>query len=332
MSAPELPSEAVDLTVESRAHGWRIDHYLSRLFPNYSRALFQRAIHQQAVLVNGLPAKPSRRLKVNDRISVKLPQQPDRSIEPENIPLEIVHEDDALIVINKAAGMIVHPGKGNYTGTLAAALQHHFDQLSDVAGQHRPGIVHRLDRNTTGVLVIAKDNQVHHKLSQQFEQREVKKTYEAIAWGLLKFDSDYIETHMRVHARQREKMCVCPAGGDARQATTFYEVIERFSGFTHVRLQPRTGRTHQLRVHLSHLKHPIVADRLYGGRPELRLSQIRTEIEADDDEILIERQALHARRLEFQHPRSGQRLAFEAPLPDDMQTTLDRLRTEKDHS
>jgi len=332
MSTPELPSEAVELTVESRAHGWRIDHYLCRLFPNYSRALFQKAIHQQAVQVNGLPVKPSRRLKVNDRISVKLPQQPDRGIEPENIPLEIVHEDDALIVINKAAGMIVHPGKGNYTGTLAAALQHHFDQLSDAAGQHRPGIVHRLDRNTTGVLVIAKDNQVHHKLSQQFEQREVQKTYEAIAWGVLTFDSDYIETHMRVHARQREKMCVCPAGGDARQATTFYEVIERFAGFTHVRLQPRTGRTHQLRVHLSHLKHPIVADRLYGGRPELRLSQIRTGIESDGDRILIERQALHARRLEFQHPRSGQRLAFEAPLPDDMQTTLNMLRSEKDDS
>jgi len=330
MTGPELPSEAVELTVESRAHGWRIDHYLCRLFPNYSRALFQKAIQQHAVQVNGLPSKPSRRLKVNDRISVKLPEQPDSGIEPENLPLSIVHEDDALIVINKAAGMIVHPGKGNYTGTLAAALQHHFDELSDVAGQHRPGIVHRLDRNTTGVLVIAKDNRVHHKLSEQFEQREVKKTYEAITWGELTFDSDYIETHMRVHARHREKMCVCPAGGSARHASTFYEVMERFSGFTHVRLQPKTGRTHQLRVHMAHLNHPIVADRLYGGRPELRMSHIDRENSAADDRVLIDRQALHARQLEFRHPRSGQRLVFEAPLPDDMQTTLAQLRAQKD--
>ena len=183
MTSDELSDEAIELTVEDRAHGWRLDHYLCRVFPNYSRSLFQKAIAEQRILVNGIGVKPSRRLRVNDRLSVRLPSIPDSGVAPEAIPIEILHEDDSLVVINKAAGMIVHPGKGNYGGTLAGALQHHFDQLSDIAGRHRPGIVHRLDRDTTGVLVVAKDNQVHHRLSRQFEARTVRKTYEAIAWG-----------------------------------------------------------------------------------------------------------------------------------------------------
>ncbi len=162
---PALSSEPVEVTVEARAHGWRLDHYLSRLFSNYSRALFQSAINQQAVLVNGLPVKPSRRLRVNDRVSVKLPEQPDNNLPPEDIPLDVIFEDDWIIVLNKSPDMIVHPGKGNYRGTLAGALQFHFDELSDIAGSLRPGIVHRLDRDTSGVLVVAKNNQVHHRLS-----------------------------------------------------------------------------------------------------------------------------------------------------------------------
>lgn len=323
---PSSP-EPIELTVESRAHGWRLDHYLCRLFPNYSRALLQKAISEKQVRVNGLEVKPSRRLRVNDRISVTLPEIPDSTIPAENIPLEILYEDASLIVINKPAGLIVHPGKGNYTGTLAGALQYHFDTLSDVAGQHRPGIVHRLDRDTSGVLVVAKDNQVHHRLSRQFEQRSVRKQYYAITWGEIAFDSDYIETFMRVHSRNREKMIACGPGGEAREANTFYEVVERFPGFTWVRLHPRTGRTHQLRVHMQHLGHPIVADRMYGGRPQLKRSDFdRRAAVAALDEVLIRRQALHAFRLEFTHPVSGNAVAFEAPLPDDFTLTLQALR------
>jgi 23S rRNA pseudouridine1911/1915/1917 synthase len=323
----------IELTVESRAHGWRIDHYLTRLFPNYSRVRFQQAIAQQAVLLNGLPVKRARRLRVNDRLTVRLPAEPDNSLPAEDIPLDILHEDASLVVVNKPAGMIVHPGKGNYHGTLAGALQFHFDRLSDISGTLRPGIVHRLDRDTSGVLVVARDNQVHHRLSGQFERREVRKEYRAIVWGQLELDSDHIETHVRVHPKRREKMMVCQPGGNARQATTYYEVLERFAGFTLVRLCPRTGRTHQLRVHMQHLGHPIVCDRLYGGRSELCTADMLGEDPSpaqkplpEESDVLIARQALHALSLEFQHPESGQAMRIEAPLPTDFVNMLDALK------
>ncbi len=330
-SVPALSSEPVELTVEARAHGWRLDHYLSRLFSNYSRALFQSAINQEAVLVNGLPVKPSRRLRVNDRVSVKLPEQPDSNLPPEDIPLDVLYEDDWIVVLNKPPDMIVHPGKGNYRGTLAGALQFHFDELSDMAGSLRPGIVHRLDRDTSGVLVVAKNNQVHHRLSAQFERRDVKKEYCALVWKHVAFESDYIETHVRVHPKHREKMMICEPGGNARHASTFYEVIERFSPtaagkFTYVKLFPKTGRTHQLRVHMQHIGHPIVADKMYGGRAVLKRSDLEPNVPDENDGVLIRRQALHAYRLKFNHPETGKPLTFEAPLPEDFQKTLDVLR------
>lgn len=322
----ELSSaEPVKLTVEARAHGWRVDHYLARIFPNYSRAAFQRAITQKAVTINGLPVKSGRRLRVNDCISVRLPEEPDETLPPEDIPLDILYEDESLVAINKAADMIVHPGKGNYRGTLAGALQFHFDSLSDVAGQLRPGIVHRLDRNTTGVMVVAKDNQVHSRLSRQFEQREVTKEYRAIVWGRVEFDTDLIETHLRVNRRHREKMEVCEPGGNAREAVTWYEVQERFPSASYVRLLPKTGRTHQLRVHMAHLGYPIIADSQYGGRSQATQADLAGDRHASDSPAVITRQALHARRLCIRHPVSGKPLEFEAPLPADMQSTLDIL-------
>jgi 23S rRNA pseudouridine1911/1915/1917 synthase len=321
-----LSSEPIDVTVEARAHGWRVDHYLSRMFPNYSRGLFQRAIEQQHVLLNGLPVKAAKRVRINDRLSVRLPEVPDETLAPEDIPLDVLYEDDALVLINKPADMVTHPGKAHYRGTLAAALQHHFDRLSDVAGRLRPGIVHRLDRDTTGVIVIAKDNQVHHRLSAQFEQRSVQKEYRAIVRGRIAADSGRIDTHLKIHPKAREKMIVCGAEANSRQAVTDYQVLERFRGFSYVRLLPQTGRTHQLRVHLRHIGHPIVADRLYGGHAFLKLSEL-----ADDatnpavDVTLIARQALHALRLAFRHPSTEQPLECIAPLPDDMQRTLDAL-------
>ncbi len=321
-------NEAISITVEARAHGWRIDHYLARLYPNYSRSAFQKAINQGAVLLNGLPAKTGRRLRVNDSLSVKLPEESDSSLPAEDIPLEILYEDDSLVVLNKAANMIVHPGRGNYHGTMAGALQFHFDQLSDMAGQLRPGIVHRLDRDTTGVIIVAKDNQIHSRLSSQFEKREVTKEYRALIWGNPDFDSDTIETHMSVHPGKREKMQVCEPGGNSREATTRYEVIQRFEKATYIRLLPKTGRTHQLRVHMSHLGHPILADSLYRGRSQVTQADLNPQCDAAaENAILIQRQALHAMRLTFRHPQSGNEMTIEAPLPDDMQATLNYLES-----
>ena len=305
----------IRVTVESRAHGWRLDHYLVRLYPNFSRSQFQSSIAAEAVTVNGLPAKSSRRLRVNDVVELSLPEDAAPRVEPEDLPLSVIYEDEHLVAIDKPADMIVHPGRGQTTGTLVAALQFHFDSLSDVGGTLRPGIVHRLDRDTTGVIVVAKNNQVHHKLSRQFELREVTKRYHAICWGRLELDSDYIETHVGVSRRNREKMRVVPAGGKSRHAETFYEVIERFDRTSYLRLSPRTGRTHQLRVHMAHLNHPFLADRLYGGdRPEGR-------------ELPIRRQALHARSLEVTHPVTGKAIRFEAPLPEDFCQVLECLRS-----
>lgn len=323
----DLSREPVLHTVEARAHGWRLDHYLARLYSNYSRAILQRAIAEGGVLLNGLPVKPSRRLHVNDRLSIRLPDQPDYTVAPEDLPVDVLYEDEQLIVVNKPAGMIVHPGRGNTRGTLAAALQFHFDRLSDTAGRHRPGVVHRLDRDTSGVLVVAKDNQVHHRLSRQFEQRSVTKEYRAIVRGTVELDSDWIETHLRVNPVHREKMMVCPAEGNSRPAATFYEVEERYRGFTHVRLFPKTGRTHQLRVHMTHIGHPIVADRQYGGGDRLRRSELAPDAtNSGADDTLITRQALHAHRLAFRHPATNEPVDYTAQLPQDFTQTLDALR------
>jgi 23S rRNA pseudouridine1911/1915/1917 synthase len=336
-----LSAQPVVVTVEARAHGWRVDHYLARLYPNYSRGLFQKAIAQQAVLVNGLPVKASRRLRVNDVLSVQLPDAPDQTLAPENIPLDILYEDDALVVVNKPAGLITHPGKANYRGTLAAGLQFHFDRLSDIAGKLRPGIVHRLDRGTSGLLVVAKDNQIHHLLSRQFERREVTKEYRAIVWGVIDRDCDSIDTFVRINPKRREAMMVCEEGGTARRAVTSYEVLERFYDFTYLRFFPRTGRTHQLRVHARHLGHPIVADCLYGGRAALTraylagsesprgLRRKSTAEGTDADDVIISRPALHAHRLAFRHPATDQLVEFVAPLPADMENLLAALRNTK---
>lgn len=329
MSEDLSDSEPHELTVEARAHGWRVDHYLTRMYPNYSRALFQRAIDENRVTVNGLIVKASRRLRVNDRIRVQLPSIPDSSLRPEDIPLSIVYEDEYLAVINKPADMVTHPGKANFTGTLAAAVQFHFDQLSDVAGQLRPGIVHRLDRDTTGVIIIAKDNQVHDRLTRQFEQRVVKKEYRAIVRGNLPAEQDYIRTHLKIHPKVREKMITCgPDDEDGKHAVTFYRVLKRFRGFNYVQLLPETGRTHQLRVHMLHLKCPIAADKLYAGHACILLDDIQgTATPGVEHGTLIERQALHAHRLTLRHPVTEVMMEFEAPLPEDMQRLLTALET-----
>jgi 23S rRNA pseudouridine1911/1915/1917 synthase len=325
-----FPGAPVDLTVEARAHGWRVDHYLSKLYSNFSRSLLQKGIDAGGIFVNGLVTRSGRRLRVNDRVTGHLPEKVDQEIKPEPIPLDVIFEDDVIVVINKPAGLIVHPGRGNYSGTLANALQFHFNELSDTAGAHRPGIVHRLDRDTTGLLLVAKNNQIHALLSSQFEQRTVKKQYCAIVKGVVNFDTDYIETHMKTHTRFRELMMVCAPEPEAREAITYYEVEKRFRKWSFVRLYPHTGRTHQLRVHMQYIGYPILSDVQYGMKPVMHKSDLLGGAPPKDEEdpIYIKRQALHAHVLEFDHPVTAERLRFEAPIPADMQGVLDLLERE----
>jgi 23S rRNA pseudouridine1911/1915/1917 synthase len=236
-----------------------------------------------------------------------------------------------LAVLNKPPNMVVHPARGNWTGTLVNALAFRFgDQLSKENGNFRLGIVHRLDRDTSGAILIAKADGIHNKLSQQFEKRTVFKEYVAIAQGEFERDSDYIEASLMQHPRDREKQCVAadPDHPDAKPAMSYYEVLEKFRGYTLVKVQPKTGRTHQIRVHLLHIGHAVLADKAYTGRSEFRKSDIVPGVlpATAGDEVYLARQALHAFRLRFRHPVKDNWLEVEAPLPADMRATLEALR------
>src|SRR5260370_37131375 len=222
--------------------------------------------------------------------------------------------------------MVVHPAKGHWSGTLVNALQFHFSALSQLNGEYRPGSVHRLDRDTSGVILVAKDEQTHRDLSNQFEKRKVFKEYVAITAGVLDRDSDYIEGRIARHPHDRVKMTVTAEEEESKEACSYYEVIERFRGFSFCRIQPRTGRTHQIRVHLASVGCPVLADKIYGGRDCLRLSDLKADIDPTTDEVLLARQALHASRLRFVHPRTGKVIQVQAPLPPDFQKTLAALR------
>lgn len=300
----------------------RLDKYLHGRFSNHSRRFIQDAIKQGAVTVNGQVGKPSLKLSPGDEIRLTLPEPPSKEILPEEIPLEILYEDSDLIVINKQPGVIVHPARGNTHGTLVNALAFYSDQLSSGLGEFRPGIVHRLDRNTTGVMVVTKNDGAQWKIAKQFENRQVKKTYLAIAHGTPELRADRIKVPLGVHPQIREKYAIRPEIG--KEAITFYEVLESFRGFSFLKLTPKTGRTHQIRVHLSYIKHPIVADDMYEGK--LVYPWQLADSEPVVEEPIISRVALHASILEFQHPTTEKIVKFEAPLPKDMQNLLDALR------
>jgi 23S rRNA pseudouridine1911/1915/1917 synthase len=304
--------------------GKRIDAYLSSRYPDYSRSVMQKVIDAQAVLVNGRPVKASYKVRLDDQIRVWLPELSEDAAAAEEIPLEVIYEDEALTVVNKPAGMVTHPAKGHWSGTLVNALQFHFDTLSTVGGESRPGIVHRLDRDTTGLLIVAKDDLAHRKLALQFEQRTIHKEYLALVAGFPERDSDYIERTIGFHPTNREKMAIRNVEDGGKEAVTFYQVLERFRGYALVLCKPATGRTHQIRVHLAHVGLPIVADKMYSGRDRLTLADLRAG--ESTDEVLIERQALHAHTLRLAHPLTGKALEFSAPLPEDMARTLGALR------
>ena len=306
--------------------GKRIDAYLSSRYPEYSRCVMQKVIDAQAALVNGLVVKASYKVRIGDSIRVWLPELADDAPVAEDIPIEVIHDDPAFTIVNKPAGMVVHPAKGNWTGTLVNALQFRFDSLSKVGGEHRPGIVHRLDRDTTGLLIVAKDDQAHRILAAQFEKRTIQKEYLAIVAGVPERDNDYIEKFIGQHPTQREKMAIRLAEDGGKEAVTFYQVVDRFGSHALVRCKPQTGRTHQIRVHLAHIGHAVVADKAYSGRDRLTVGDLLGPNAPDADCILIDRQALHAHTLRFTHPLNGQPLEFVAPLPEDMARTLAALR------
>lgn len=300
----------------------RVDKYLHGRYHNYSRVMIQEIIKAGAVKVNGKIVKPSFKLSPGDEIELTLPELLSKEILPEDISLDIIYEDDDIIVLNKQADMVVHPARGNTHGTLVNALAFYSDKLSSGLGEFRPGIVHRLDRNTTGVMVVTKNDSAQWKVAKQFENRQMKKSYLAIVHGVPELMADRINAPLGLHPRMREKYAIRPEIG--KEAITFYETIESFRGFSLLKMTPKTGRTHQIRVHLSYIKHPIVGDDMYGGK--LVYPWQLQDGEPAVEEPVINRVALHAHTLEFKHPTTEKQVKFEAPLPADMQKLLDMLR------
>jgi len=305
----------------------RLDKYLGGRFSQFSRTRLQKLIKAQGVNVNGQPAKPSHKLNPGDEIDLILPPRELRELIPEDIPISVIYEDAEMIVVNKQAGLIVHPARGNTHGTLVNGLVYYANQLSTGSGEFRPGIVHRLDKNTTGVLVVAKTDTAHWKLARQFAQRTTNKTYLAVVHGSLELRADRINQPVGMHPRMRTKCAIRP---DGKEAITFYEVLEEFRGFSLVKLSPKTGRTHQLRVHMAYLQHPVVADGMYGGKVVYDW-QIQDR-DAEPAEPVINRPALHAAKLEIRHPISDEMMEFEAPVPLDMQQLIDKLRQFRSHN
>jgi 23S rRNA pseudouridine1911/1915/1917 synthase len=313
----------VALVVEESAGRPRLDHYLARHLPGASRAAIQRWILSGNVRLEGRRLRPSFRLSPGNRILVEIPPERPSRLVPEAIPLHVIHEDGDLLVVFKPSGMVVHPGAGIRTGTLVQALLSRKGTLSRVGGEERPGIVHRLDRETSGLLVVAKNDEAHRALSRQFARRQVGKIYLALVWGAPDPERGRIEEPLGRHPTARTRMAVRRIGG--RQAVTEYRVLETIGSFSLLELRILTGRTHQIRVHLRHLGHPVVGDSRYGGSnfSQIRHPGVRKILET------FNRLALHASVLEFQHPRSGEKLRFMAPLPADLQLLLEELRASR---
>ncbi len=301
----------------------RIDKYLQGRFPRFSRTAIQRLIKEGAITVNTKPIKPSYEINPGDKIDLILPPPESKELLAEDIPLQTIYEDQYLVAVNKPANMVTHPARGYQRGTLVNAMMYHCRNLSNGEDPVRPGIVHRLDKDTTGVIVVAKDDEAHWRLALQFERRKIHKEYLAVVEGEVELDSDRIDAPIGAHPYVRERYSVRKEIG--RPASTVYHVIERLKGFTFVRLLPETGRTHQLRVHMSFLHHPIVGDTLYGAR---RIS-MGDLFGTNDLTPIIGRFALHAHQLEFRHPITGQEMKLQAPLPPDFEQLLEILRRRK---
>lgn len=312
------PAETLSFTAGEADADLRLDAYLAAQIDGWSRARLQRLIDDEEILVNGKSAKASYKLRAGDAIEVELAAPPSAGFTPENIPLEIVFEDDDLVVVNKSAGIVVHPAAGAHSGTLANALAYHFQQLSTHAGAIRPGIVHRLDKDTSGLLVAAKTESAHENLADQFRARGVFKSYAALVYGVVRLEAGRVEQPIARDPRNRTRMAVVSGG---REALSLFKIRRSYNSFTLVDVELKTGRTHQIRVHLSWLKHPVVGDELYAGGRENSIQdvQLRAQIRK------LNRQFLHAEQLGFSHPRTGEQMRFVAPLPAELTDLLEEL-------
>ncbi|MDO5510638.1 MAG: RluA family pseudouridine synthase [Weeksellaceae bacterium] len=308
----------------------RIDLYLKNFIESATRSKIQQAAHAGNILVNDQPVKPNYKVKPGDTVRVVLTQPP-RTIEliPQDIPINIVFEDEHLLVINKEPGMVVHPGHGNYSGTLVNALKYHFDQLPNINPQlDRPGLVHRIDKDTSGLLVIAKDEFTMNHLAQQFFNRTTQRLYEAVVWGNIEADNGTITGHIGRHLTDRMQMAVFPEGNLGKHAVTHYHVLERLGYVTHVQCKLETGRTHQIRAHMKHIGHTLFNDARYGGDKILKGTTFTKYKQFVENCFQIcPRQALHATTLGFQHPITGADMHFQATLPEDMQQLIDKWRS-----
>ena len=325
----ELNDDGVEIkryefVIPERHQGRRIDAYMAARFSDYSRTFIQALIKDGAVTVDGQTIKPSWSPQGGEHVVALVPTREHEEIPAQDIPLEIIYEDDYIVVVNKPPDLVVHPSKGHTTGTLVNALVHHFNELSDNFGPLRPGIVHRLDRDTSGAILIIKDNIVHEQIARQFEYREVKKEYVCIVEGRVQLDGDLIDAPIGKHPRNRLKMMV--RGDDGKQARTVYKVVDRIGRFSVVRCFPRSGRTHQIRVHMAYVGHPIVCDSTYGMRKVIFESDLTGGEHPPDEQPLLERQALHARRITIFHPQREEKMTFEAPIPDDMMRLVNALK------
>lgn len=307
----------------------RIDKFLASRIENASRTKVQNAADAGNILVNGKPVKSNYKVKPSDLVTVVLPHPP-REIEliPQNIPVNIVFEDDDLLIVNKGPGMVVHPGYGNYTGTLVNALAYHLkDNPMFASGELRPGLVHRIDKDTSGILVIAKNELALNKLASQFFNRTTDRKYIALVWGSLKEDEGTITGNIGRNPRDRKQMHVFEDGSEGKHAVTHYKVIERLGYVTLVECKLETGRTHQIRVHFKYIGHPLFNDHLYGGNEILKGTTFAKYKQFVQNCFkIIPRQSLHAKSLAFDHPVTRERMSFDSDLPEDMKQVIDRWR------
>jgi 23S rRNA pseudouridine1911/1915/1917 synthase len=300
--------EILQFTADENQVNKRIDAFLSESIEGQSRSYIQKLIEQEAVLVNGKPSKSNYKLRIDDNVEIQIPDPVPLEVMAEEIELNIVYEDEDLIVLNKPQGMVVHPAHGNYSGTIVNALLSHCDNLSGINGVMRPGIVHRIDKDTSGLIVIAKNNEAHVSLSEQLKEHTITRRYNALVEGRVKNENGTIETMLGRNPKDRKEMAVVSRNG--KSAVTHYTVLEKFENYTLIEARLETGRTHQIRVHMAHIGHPVVGDPVYGFKKQ------RFETKG---------QLLHARVLGFIHPRTGEYIEFEAPLPDYFTNILNKL-------
>lgn len=324
----ESDVDSLDLRVEAHEAGHRIDRFLGhRFFPAISRSFLTDLVASGTLTVNGRPVRPAYRVKEGDHIAGPLAPQTEATPQPEDIPLDVAFEDEHLLLVRKPAGMVVHPGPNCPGGTLVNALLFRNPEIAKVGVVVRPGIVHRLDANTSGIMIVAKTNEARTRLVDQFKEKRVKKEYRAVVCGVMPFDSDYVDLPIGDDPNRHDRMRIDVEHG--KPSSTYYEVLERLGEVSYVKAMPFTGRTHQIRVHLAHVGHPVFADPLYGKRFSQKFDQERRERLAAGLPPLIARHALHAHRIRFEHPSTGVELEFEAPVPADMEALLAHYRAKR---